>query len=450
MIKIRHVVAILLMSSWLITGCTGWFAGASPTPTPALDAPRVPGSPDEFKIGIVIFLSGGAAAPFGIPARDGAEAMIASLNSGGAPAPYHTPGIAGVPIKAIYVDEMGGAEKQIEELKRLYQEEQVDLVIGYISSADCLAAAPVAEELEKLLVIFDCGTSRLFEEHSYQYVFRTNAHQAIDSLAGARYLLMTRPGAESVAGINQNYAWGQDSWAHFRDTLLKLKPGIEVLTAQFPKIDAGDYSAEIAALKQVSPQIIHTSFWGADLENLVAQARSAGLDDESTLLMSVGEYALPGLGNQIPPGTIIGAHGPHGIMAPPGPLNTWLVDIYRSHYNARPTYPVYHMAQALLGVKMAYEQAVAAQGGWPAAQQVIQSFEYLEFSSPSGTIRMAIGNGHQAVEPAVYGTAGDYIPVLGEVEIVDMIVFPVACVNPPDGITTEAWIKDGFPQNNCP
>ncbi len=226
----------ILIVSIFLASCSE--AGISPTTTReklVISTPP-PGAPDVLKIGIVVFLAGGAAEPFGIPARNGAAAIISALNAGTAPAPYSTPGIARVPIEAVFADESGGADQQVSELRRLYQDEKVDLVIGYISSSDCLAAAPVAEELKKLLVIFDCGTSRLFEEASYQYVFRTNAHQAIDSLGGAHYLLKVKPDIQSVAGINQNYSWGQDSWSHFQDTLFKLNPMVQIVSEQFPKV----------------------------------------------------------------------------------------------------------------------------------------------------------------------------------------------------------------------
>ena len=447
--KYRNILPVILMLFLLLQACSTPVQTQVVAPTRAALGSQLTGAPEQIKIGIVVFLSGGAAKPFGLPAKDGAQAMIDSLNSGGAPAPYATPGIAGVPIEAVFVDEAGGVEKQVAEIKRLYEVEKVDLVIGYISSGDCLAVAPVAEELAKPLVIFDCGTSRLFEERTYQYVFRTNAHQAIDSIAGARYLLFVRPEIETIAGINQNYAWGQDSWSHFRDTVLKLKPDVRVVDEQFPKLGAEDYSAEIEALVQSQAELVHTSFWGADLENLVVQAGPGRLFEKSTLLMSVGEYALPDLRNKVPSGAIVGAHGPHGLMAPNNELNTWLNKIYSARHGIRPTYPVYHMAQALLGVKAAYEKAALQNGGWPSVQQVIQAFEYLKFLSPSGEIEMAIGKGHQAVEPAVYGVAGKFHPEDGEVEIINMVVYPPGCVNPPEGETTEQWIKEGFPGSLC-
>jgi branched-chain amino acid transport system substrate-binding protein len=408
-------------------------------------------APAEFVAGVPIFLSGGAAAPFGVPAQNAANLLIEAINAGELPAPYNTKGIAGVPLRAVFIDESGGAEVQVSEFRRLFLDEKVNAVIGYISSTDCLAVAPVAEEIKGLTVAFDCGTARLFEDAQYKYVFRTNAHQTIDSISAARYLLMQNPDVKSIYGINQNYSWGQDSWANFRDALLKLNPDVQVLGEQFPKLGAGDFSAEISAISQAAPEYIHSSFWGADLDGFMIQAAPRGLFDASTLILSVGEYALPSLGEQILEGTLIGSHGTHGTMAPENDLNTWFVDKYKEKYGMRPTYPAYHMAQAILGLKMAVEKAAEAQGQWPSDEQVIAAFEHLAFPTPSGEIRLEIGNGHQAVEDAAFATAGAFNAATGEVDLENVVVFPASCVNPPDATTTQEWIDQGFPgATGCP
>ena len=139
-----------------------------------------PAAAQEYRLGIVTFLSGGAAGPFGIPARNAAELVIDTLNAGKLPAPYNTKGIAGRQIAPIVIDEAGGASKQVTEYRNLVQKQGVDAVIGYISSGDCLAVAPVAEELKKLTIFFDCGTPRIFEERSYSHLFRTGPTAAMD------------------------------------------------------------------------------------------------------------------------------------------------------------------------------------------------------------------------------------------------------------------------------
>jgi branched-chain amino acid transport system substrate-binding protein len=81
-----------------------------------------------------------------------------------APAPYNKVGFGGMKIEPVYVDENGGATKQVQELRNLYDREKVDAVVGYVGSGDCLAVAPVAEEMKRFLILYDCGTPRIFED----------------------------------------------------------------------------------------------------------------------------------------------------------------------------------------------------------------------------------------------------------------------------------------------
>jgi branched-chain amino acid transport system substrate-binding protein len=65
------------------------------------------------KLGIVSFLTGPAASPFGIPGRNGAEIVIEALNSGTAPAPFNTVGFGGSKVEAKYIDEAGSAANTV-------------------------------------------------------------------------------------------------------------------------------------------------------------------------------------------------------------------------------------------------------------------------------------------------------------------------------------------------
>ena len=76
-------------------------------------APTMAADPPTIKVGLVTFLSGGAAGPFGIPARNGAEMIIEAINAGKVPAPYNTPGVAGAQLETVLIDEAGNAQKQV-------------------------------------------------------------------------------------------------------------------------------------------------------------------------------------------------------------------------------------------------------------------------------------------------------------------------------------------------
>ncbi len=82
-------------------------------------------------------------------------------------------------------------------------------------SGDCLAVAPAAEEMKKFLILYDCGTPRIFEDNKFNYVFRTASHGAMDNVALARYLKAKNIKVDSFNMINQDYAWGQDSKKDF-------------------------------------------------------------------------------------------------------------------------------------------------------------------------------------------------------------------------------------------
>lgn len=397
----------------------------------------------SVKVGFVTFLSGGAAGPFGVPARNAAELMIQAINSGGVPAPYNTAGVGGATIDPIFVDE-NSKQKNADYLK-LVEKDAVDMVIGYISSGSCKAIAPEAEKAKKLTILFDCGTPQIFEEivTEPQYTFRTGGHATMDNVAAARYLEQQGVSLKSIAGINQNYAWGQDSWRDFSESVVQIETAAELTTEQFPKIYAGQYGSEISALLTSKPDVVHSSFWGGDMEAFIIQGSARGVFERSKVVLTTGETAMHRLGAQMPDGTVIGARGPHGDLAPDSALNDWFRKAYFDRFGTLPTYPSYKMAQALLGVKAAADKAGSAE-----QDAVIGALKGLEWEGPSGMVSMALAGGHQAIQDTAYGTY-QYDKDSGKAVLVDVVRFNAECVNPPAGVTSIDWIKSGFEGATC-
>lgn len=399
------------------------------------------------KLGIVSFLTGPAAAPFGIPGRNGAEIMIEAMNAGKVPAPFNKVGFGGSKIEAKYIDETGSAANVVTEFRNLVQRDQVDAVVGYVSSGSCLAVTPVAEELKALTVFYDCGTPRIFEEKPRSYVFRVSPHATMDNVAAARYLLARKPDTTSYSGINQNYAWGQDSWRDFAGAMQLLAPKVTVDKSLFPKLFAGEYGAEISTLLTSKSQVLHTSFYDGDLEAFLYQEQARALDKRMTIIATTGEAAIWRLRDKMPNGTIIGGRGPNGPLAPDSELNRWFQKIYSDRYNVPPTYPAYQMAMSLLGLKLAYEKAQKGEAK-PTTDEVAAAFKGIEFEGPSGKVKLAIGDGHQGISETAYGTYR-FNKEKNEPEIVDIVRFPAECVNPPAGVNADDWIKEGMKGAKC-
>ena len=395
-----------------------------------------------LRIGVITFLSGPAAGPFGVPAKNAADLMVEALNRGGQIPGYEKKGFGGRQIELVYVDEAGGPTKVVTEYRNLVTRQNVDMVIGVISSGDCLAVAPVAEEMKKFTVLFDCSTNRVFEEADYKYVFRTTTMATQENVAAARYIAENFPNLKVFSGVNPNYAWGQDAWSDFTETLKIIKPAATIATNVTPKLGAGQYNTEISALLGSGAEIMQNSLWGGDLEAFLLQSAPRNLLSKIPNIIICGDTVLERLGDQIPDGTIIGARGPNGPFAPPTALNKWFQKSFKEKYSAIPVYASYHMATAFFGAKAAYEKAQAANKGQdPGIDQVITAFEFLKFESVAGTVDMSLGKGHQAVQHVPYGTVKK---VDGRITMTNVKYYPPDQISPPDGMKSLDWIRSGF------
>jgi len=401
---------------------------------------------DSITIAVPSFLAGGAAGPFGIPAMNGAKMVTDAINKGTLPAPYNTKGFGGATAELIELDEGGGATKQVAEYRNLVEKRNVDAVVGYISSGNCQALAPIAEELKQFTIFATCGTPRIFEEASRKYVFRTMGHATGDNVAAAKYVMEKFPDVKGYTAINQNYAWGQDSWRDFDLTMQQISKAKASEKVQFPKIFAGQYGSEISAMSLDKSDLIHTSFWGGDLEGFILQGAARGLFKKKKSLMTVGGTAAYRLGKKLPDGLIIGARGPYGILVKDldTPLNKWFVETYKNIYGIYPSGPAYQYGQAILAAKVAYDKA----GSDATDEQLGDALRGISFEAFSTTIKMALGGGHQAVTENGYGIT-KYDEASGENIVTDVKFYPASCVLPPEGVESVEWIKGGMKGAKC-
>jgi len=409
------------------------YVGSPPRIVEVPVAPPPKKAPESIKIGIVTFLSGPAAV-FGVEGARAAEWAIEKINAEG--------GIAGAKIEYIIIDESGGADANVAILRRLHEEEKVDVAIGWVSSADALAVAPVAEELGQLTIIYDAGTHRLFEERRYKFVFRTKSHVVIDAVGAAFAVLRWIPDLERVSMINQDYAWGRDNANVFALALKKLKPDVEIVSEYYPRLYETDYTPFITRLALDKPQVVFSSLWGGDLVAFIRQAAGFGLFKDMLFCFSAGGHVLPVLGRDIPEGVLFGQRGPHWFEYPDPkswPLQKEFVEGFYAKYGYYPiAHAAYHMWQAIFAYKTAVEKAAAVTGEWPEVDDIIKVFENLTIPTPNGHLIMR--EDHNGVEPALFGFTV-HTPKYPFPTLKDITVFSAELVNPPVGVPTLDWIN---------
>ncbi|HEX2567872.1 MAG TPA: ABC transporter substrate-binding protein, partial [Burkholderiales bacterium] len=199
-----------------------------------------------------------------------------------------------------------------------------------------------------------------------------------------------------------------------------------------------------SALLGAAPDVLHSSFFDGDLEALILQAAPRGLLKKSMTILTTGETVMHKLAAQIPDGTVLGARGPFGPYAPDNQYNRWFSKGYEGRFKSPPNYASYQMAQAILGVKAAWEKALKANGGKrPTNEQLGDALNGLTFESPGGIVKMANGKGHQAVMDTAYGQTKLQG---GKITMVNVRYYSADKVNPPANMKSGEWIKSGFKQ----
>jgi branched-chain amino acid transport system substrate-binding protein len=387
--------------------------------------------PAELKIAVVQFMSG-AGAPHDASSVNTAKLLADKFNAQG--------GIAGVKLNILYLDEAGSTADKVTEFRRLVQDEKVQIVFGYTSSANCLGIAPVAEELRTLAIFHVCANYRLFEKGTYKYVVRTAAHSVTENVSAALYVLSLKPDLKTIAGMNYDYAYGRDSWDVFKRAVQKLKPDVQVVGELWTKFLATEYSAEISRLLVLKPDVIHTVNWGAGLSAFANQAEPRGLFQSSLVVVTTGLLAQA---ESLPKGVAFSGRGYHPQHPDPATHagNREYLTEYSKRFNAAPDYQGTFMAQAFYGLKAALEKAVKQKnGGWPSNEEIGRAFENLSFDTPRGPV--LVHKDHDAYHDSMWGlTSGKKHPVYGYPMLDQFRVFPAEQVNAPVGMKTVDWIE---------
>ena len=113
-------------------------------------------------------------------------------------------GVEGYKIEAIYADAQSKPDVAINEAVRLIEQEKVDMLLGFYSSAQCVPAAARVEQLKKFMWITTCISSAVLENKNLKYVFRPQAERRpvrpdVDGLHRPERQGEARQGAEGPA-----------------------------------------------------------------------------------------------------------------------------------------------------------------------------------------------------------------------------------------------------------
>jgi ABC-type branched-subunit amino acid transport system substrate-binding protein len=227
----------------------------------------------KIKIGVIYDLTGPLAGGGSELQYIGAKIMIDSFIKAG--------GVEGYKIEAVYADAQSKPDVAINEAVRLVEQEKVDMLLGFYSSAQCVPVAGRVEQLKKFMWITTCISSAVLDGKNYKYIFRPQA-------SGDQFGLMTMDFINQnvakfgkaakdlrVAIIHEDGAYGVD--VSKGNEAGAKKAGFNVVLKEGYSATAPDLSALVTKLKRARPDVVFHTGYNPDITLLLRQSREQGL-----------------------------------------------------------------------------------------------------------------------------------------------------------------------------
>jgi branched-chain amino acid transport system substrate-binding protein len=236
-------------------------AGAIVVALPTLAAAK-----DPIKIGFPIPLSG-ATAIYGAPILKGAEMAVSEVNAKG--------GVLGRQLTLISRDSKANADEAVRLARELIIKDSVDFLIGTLTSAEAPAVSTIAKENKIVFLAPAAKTVQLTSpQNVHPYVFRVASNTSIEGQSGA--IVVSKWQVKRVATIAPDYAYGRDVMAAFVAHLKELRPDIEIVDQQWPKLGEPDMTPFITAQMSKQPEAVYCALFSGDFVTLVKQGTPLG------------------------------------------------------------------------------------------------------------------------------------------------------------------------------
>ena len=252
--------------------------------TLVLAMPLAASAQKPIKVGFPMILSGPGAL-FGEPASKGAQMFVDEINAKG--------GVLGRKLELLPRDTKGNADEAVRVSRELILKENVDFLVGTLTSAEGPAVSVVAKENKVVFIAPIPKTDQLTAaDKLHPYVFRVAANTTMEGRSAAE--IVAKWPVTKIATIAFDYAYGQDVTKSFVEHLKKIKPSVQIVDQQWPKLGEPDYTPFINAQMAKKPDAVFSSLWGGHFVNFAKQAKPLGYFDALKYnFIGVGEAGSP-------------------------------------------------------------------------------------------------------------------------------------------------------------
>lgn len=322
---------------------------------------------DDLKIGLIYGKTG--------PLEAYAKQTETGLKMGFEYATKGSMTLDGRKIVIITKDDQSKPDLAKAALAEAYQDDKVDIAIGTTSSAAALAILPVAEENKKILIVEPAVADQITGEKWNRYIFRTGRNSSQDAISNA--VAIGKQGV-TVATLAQDYAFGRDGVAAFKEALAKT--GATLAAEEYAPTSTTDFTAVgqrlFDALKDKPGRKVIWVIWAgagnplAKLQDMDPKRYGIELSTGGNILPALAAYkSLPGMEGATY----------YYYEIPKNPVNDWLVAEHQKRFNAPPDFFTAGGFAAAMSVVAAVTKAKSTD-----TEKLITAMEGLEFDTPKG------------------------------------------------------------------
>lgn len=388
-----RVVGVLVLISLVLAACATPAPPAeetpappaedTPTPPPAVEETPTPPPPLEIKVGIIDTYSGGAA----IYCEDALNGFMLALEE------IHE--VGDVTIEYTTRDTKFEVDTGLAMARELVMMEEVDLLVGTISSGVSLAVSEYAKEEQIPFIVWISKSENITGAQGHRYVFSTGENTYMAGKAGGVHLSQQPYTTYWIGGDDYEYghAIADAAWRNLQE----LKPDVELLGESWWTVGEPDLVPYLTAIEAAGPDAVIFATGGQSMANIMKAVHSTGMAEEFPIWIhtATDHAVLSALGEEAPVG-VMGTMD-YLFYYPETEGHMAFVDAYEEAYGHPPGFPAFH------GYNTAYFIAEALRkAGTAETEAFIDALEGLTIDSPVGPVEMRACD-HQAALPMYMG-----------------------------------------------
>lgn len=215
---------------------------------------------EPIKLGLTISLSGGTA-DMGEAAKDGAELAINEINARG--------GVLGRPLQLITYDDEVKAEKGLENVKRLIEQDKVVAFLGPANTGVALAQIDYVQQAQVLMLVSaSAGTpvTQKYADQEKNYILRLSM---VDSAQAPTIIdfLVKNQGFTKIAILHDTTAYGVSGKDDMTARL--AKHGLTPVAVESFKLGDTDLTAQVNKARAAGAEAIATYALAPELAQIM-------------------------------------------------------------------------------------------------------------------------------------------------------------------------------------